>query len=247
MNMEPTPPAAPSDVAHELDARASRTGRWFLGLAVALLAVTIALAYAINAKGEADDSKNVAEAAYEAAAQSAAEAQVAYEAQRAQFEFCTEAGNADKPVCATPVEPADPVPGAPGQPGETGATGATGPAGLSCVEQYGLTACRGAPGKPGKDGKNGGPGAPGASGGPGVPGADGKDGRDGKDGATGPKGDTGDPGPKGDKGDPGLVTVIDDCSPPPGEIVVDVNTSYDAASATFTLSCTSAPFLSFLP
>lgn len=63
-----------------------------------------------------------------------------------------------------------------------------GPRGLSCIEDVGLTACRGPSGQPGK---------PGADGSDGV---DGTDGLNGQDGAPGAKGD---PGPKGEKGDPG--------------------------------------------
>jgi hypothetical protein len=118
--------------------------------------------------------------------------------------------------------------------------------------------CLGPPGRDGLDGLDG-VGKRGPRGFTGedsvVPGPPGGNGKDGKDGATGDRGLScvealsldecrgadGADGKDGADGAPGVVAVVDACSPPAGEVVTDTGISYDQATQTITLTCTSAP------
>lgn len=225
----------PHELAQQVQAQRRRNGWGYLVLGLALLVVCGALFYA---KVSADDAESAR-----------AEAESAKDAYRTLLAFCVNP-ETTKNECVYQVGESTPGapgqsgdPGQPGQQGSPGVPGAPGQAGLTCIEQLGVVACRGPRGKPGpvgSPGVNGPAGSPGETGKPGQPG----------DSVTGPAGDNGPPGPPGPKGDqgdpgaqgpPGVVAVDDSCSPPAGEVVTDVDLSYDAAAQVVTLVCTSEP------
>lgn len=226
--------------------RRRRTLLRVVGMVVVVLLVgsfTAGIASYLTLKASAQDSTELAQQIQKACSMTATP-----DPDLAQF--CPKA---DQVVNSAPSQiKSDPVPGPPGPTGSSGAQGPQGPGPTvvqiqaavrsycsisgSCRGPRGLTPttaqvvaavtvycsnnnrCQGPSGASGKDGANGQNGSDGVNG---------TEGKDGKDGAPGPQ------------GPPGVVNVIDNCdTAPDGQVVGDVNASYDAATQTVTLSCT---------
>jgi len=216
--------------------------RWliYMGIAMTLMLLALLL-FGLKAIDASDEAKT---AHSENATQDkrVGNLETALDAQRQQFIKCKDK-KATAPGCQTPIAPNSNSVGPQGVPGLQGTQGIPGLQGIQ-----GLQGPAGPPGPPGPAGIQGETGATGATGAIGATGPQGDAGANGADGAQGPAGPQGDPGPAGPQGEAGPqgpqgpagpADVADNCNPPPGEFVTDVNIQLNGGVVTIT--CTSGP------
>lgn len=223
----------PVAVTQTLERRTRRSGLLYLvlGFLIAALVVTVWLLV------RSDNAKEAALARL-----------------NAQFVYCADPGNANKPYCSEPVSGPEGQQGLKGEPGRDGVDGSDGQDGADgATGGRGQAGTNGRPGQPGANGQDGQTGTAGSDGEDGSNGLNGKDGSNGKDGATGaagadgaqgpqgPQGDQGPAGPPGVQGPAGPAGVVDtrnDCVVPDGEFISGVGLSYEASTQTIVLTCT---------
>lgn len=152
-------------------------------LVLALVAVLLGVGLAYGLRQIGDLQQQAATAAEQRDERAAAFDQLVDQvaAQQAALE---EANQRLVELGAAPVEE-PPTAAAPSAPGVQGPTGPPGPRGPSCIEELGLSPCRGDAGTTG------------------VPGGTGPAGADGSPGSAGGQGPKGEPGPAGPQGEPG--------------------------------------------
>lgn len=218
----------PEVYLHEANKGARRTGVGLLVLA--LVVATLLATVAILGFGQGNLKDDLASTKAGLAKQDETIDTLAssLEAQRQQFQFCSEPENVNASFCEDPIaEQPDAIAGPqgiPGTPGQDGPPGPPGPPGVPGEDgQDGRDGATGPPGPRGATGANGvgaqGPdGPPGSPGPPGGPGPTGPAGQDGSDGTRGPAGPPGPPGPAGQDGADGAQGPPGPAGPqgPPG-------------------------------